>query len=210
MQITTIGLDLAKNVFQIHGVDATDQVVNGFRSIFASPRPHSITFGNAARKVNYNVSRLIVLRPCRIPGGRQGAPQTRGSFVSSLSTWSAVLCGLVRCRTGTRSLCWRCVLVSTRLVSALRRWSSLPRRIRLTWSRALTSGRRGLVLLCGRVGRLAGVLARRLARRVLLARLLVAGLALTALSLAGLSLTRRRGLGAGRLRLADALVRLLA
>src|SRR4029078_74413 len=27
MQITTIGLDLAKNVFQIHGVDATGQVV---------------------------------------------------------------------------------------------------------------------------------------------------------------------------------------
>ena len=26
MQITTIGLDLAKNVFQIHGVDATGQV----------------------------------------------------------------------------------------------------------------------------------------------------------------------------------------
>ena len=27
MEITTIGLDLAKNVFQIHGVDATGQVV---------------------------------------------------------------------------------------------------------------------------------------------------------------------------------------
>ena len=27
MQITTIGLDLAKNVFQVHGVDATSQVV---------------------------------------------------------------------------------------------------------------------------------------------------------------------------------------
>jgi transposase len=27
MQITTIGLDLAKNVFQVHGVDATGQVV---------------------------------------------------------------------------------------------------------------------------------------------------------------------------------------
>jgi transposase len=26
MQITTIGLDLAKSVFQIHGVDATGQV----------------------------------------------------------------------------------------------------------------------------------------------------------------------------------------
>ena len=27
MQITTIGLDLAKNVFQVHGVDATGQVL---------------------------------------------------------------------------------------------------------------------------------------------------------------------------------------
>ena len=27
MQITTIGLDLAKSVFQVHGVDATGQVV---------------------------------------------------------------------------------------------------------------------------------------------------------------------------------------
>ena len=27
MQITTIGLDLAKNVFQVHGVDATGQAV---------------------------------------------------------------------------------------------------------------------------------------------------------------------------------------
>jgi len=27
MQITTIGLDLAKSVFQVHGVDATGQAV---------------------------------------------------------------------------------------------------------------------------------------------------------------------------------------
>ena len=27
MQITTIGLDLAKSVFQVHGVDATGQIV---------------------------------------------------------------------------------------------------------------------------------------------------------------------------------------
>jgi len=27
MQITTIGFDLAKNVFQVHGIDATEQVV---------------------------------------------------------------------------------------------------------------------------------------------------------------------------------------
>jgi hypothetical protein len=27
MQITTVGLDLAKSIFQVHGVDATGQVV---------------------------------------------------------------------------------------------------------------------------------------------------------------------------------------
>jgi len=27
MQITTIGLDIAKNVFHVHGVDATEKVV---------------------------------------------------------------------------------------------------------------------------------------------------------------------------------------
>ena len=27
MQITTIGLDIAKNVFQVHGIDATENVV---------------------------------------------------------------------------------------------------------------------------------------------------------------------------------------
>ena len=27
MQITTIGLDIAKNVFQVHGIDATEKVV---------------------------------------------------------------------------------------------------------------------------------------------------------------------------------------
>ena len=32
MQITTIGLDLAKNVFQVHGVDATGQVVVPFEA----------------------------------------------------------------------------------------------------------------------------------------------------------------------------------
>jgi transposase len=27
MQISTIGLDIAKNVFQVHGIDATERVV---------------------------------------------------------------------------------------------------------------------------------------------------------------------------------------
>ena len=29
MQITTIGLDIAKNVFQVHGIDAAEKVVRG-------------------------------------------------------------------------------------------------------------------------------------------------------------------------------------
>jgi transposase len=27
MQVTTIGLDIAKNVFQVHGIDANEKVV---------------------------------------------------------------------------------------------------------------------------------------------------------------------------------------
>ena len=27
MQITTVGLDIAKNVFQVHGIDASERVV---------------------------------------------------------------------------------------------------------------------------------------------------------------------------------------
>jgi hypothetical protein len=29
MQITTIGLDIAKNVFQVHGIDVTEEVSSG-------------------------------------------------------------------------------------------------------------------------------------------------------------------------------------
>ena len=36
MQITTIGLDIAKNVFQVHGIDAAEKVVVG--SSFAVAR----------------------------------------------------------------------------------------------------------------------------------------------------------------------------
>ena len=39
MQITTIGLDLAKSVFQVHGGDATDQVV-----VRKSLRPQMLPF----------------------------------------------------------------------------------------------------------------------------------------------------------------------
>ena len=33
--VTTIGLDIAKSVFQVHGVDATGQVVSSFAAIVA-------------------------------------------------------------------------------------------------------------------------------------------------------------------------------
>ena len=36
MQITTIGLDIAENVFQVHGIDAAEKVVSG--SDFAAVR----------------------------------------------------------------------------------------------------------------------------------------------------------------------------
>ena len=51
MQITTIGLDIAKNVFQVHGIDAAEkvvvrkqlrrgQVMKFFESFAALPRWH--------------------------------------------------------------------------------------------------------------------------------------------------------------------------
>ena len=30
MQITTIGLDIAKNVFQVHGIDAAEKLIGRF------------------------------------------------------------------------------------------------------------------------------------------------------------------------------------
>jgi len=36
MNVTTIGIDLAKSVFQLHGVDAAGEIV--FRKNFAGPR----------------------------------------------------------------------------------------------------------------------------------------------------------------------------
>jgi hypothetical protein len=35
MQITTIGLDIAKNVFQVHGIDAAEKVRRRHRSYCA-------------------------------------------------------------------------------------------------------------------------------------------------------------------------------
>jgi len=41
MQITTIGLDIAKNVFQVHGIDAEEKVVDGvFQGAAAVPDRH--------------------------------------------------------------------------------------------------------------------------------------------------------------------------
>jgi hypothetical protein len=35
--ITTIGLDIAKSVFQVHGIDAGGQVVSGHASLLTRP-----------------------------------------------------------------------------------------------------------------------------------------------------------------------------
>ena len=43
MQVTTIGLDIAKNVFQVHGIDAAEKVVVRRqlrrRQVLEAPRP---------------------------------------------------------------------------------------------------------------------------------------------------------------------------
>jgi hypothetical protein len=38
MQITTIGLDIAKNVFQVHGIDANEKVVVR-KQLLSGPKP---------------------------------------------------------------------------------------------------------------------------------------------------------------------------
>jgi hypothetical protein len=62
MQITTIGLDIAKNVFQVHGIDAAEKVVvrkqlrrGQMMKFFAALQPHSgvvvdrpVRFGDGA------------------------------------------------------------------------------------------------------------------------------------------------------------------
>jgi hypothetical protein len=47
MQITTIGFDIAKNVFQIHGIDAAEKIV--VRPIIDTPRlPRRVCFQGKA------------------------------------------------------------------------------------------------------------------------------------------------------------------
>jgi hypothetical protein len=46
MQITTIGLDIAKNVFQVHGIDATEKVV--VRKQLSARPGDEVFYGTAA------------------------------------------------------------------------------------------------------------------------------------------------------------------
>jgi hypothetical protein len=117
-------------------------------------------------------------------------PRECGAPKTDLSAGRAALRRLTCRRAGALHLSGRRVLISRRLISARRLRGSLSRRVRLIWSRALARRRRRLVLLRRCVGRLAGVLIRRLACRVLLILLLLA-----CLGLSGLALTRRWGLG---------------
>jgi hypothetical protein len=75
MQVTTIGLDLAKHVFQIHGIDAAEKVV--VRKQLRRSRPDTWLHPNASRR------RQIPLA--------SRAPSIRGTFATSTD---------VRCTTG--------------------------------------------------------------------------------------------------------------
>ena len=63
--ITTIGLDIAKSVFQVHGVDAGGQVVVR-RQLKRSPS-HSIFSKTAAVRDRHRGVRLITLLVARAP-----------------------------------------------------------------------------------------------------------------------------------------------
>jgi hypothetical protein len=51
MQITTIGLDIAKNVFQVHGIDGSEKVVPRAPSIHD---PKATIESNSKRRVQLN------------------------------------------------------------------------------------------------------------------------------------------------------------
>jgi transposase len=62
MQITTIGLDIAKNVFQVHGIDAAEKVVvrkqlrrGQVMKFFAAPPP-CLAWRPAPRRIIGRVS----------------------------------------------------------------------------------------------------------------------------------------------------------
>ena len=74
--ITTIGFDIAKSVFQVHGVDATGQVV--VRRQLKSPRPGVLS---AAATVPgwHRGLRLVTPLVARAPGaGSHGAADAAG------------------------------------------------------------------------------------------------------------------------------------
>ena len=63
MQITTIGLDIAKNVFQVHGIDAAEKVVvrkqlrrGQAMKFFAALPPAWLAWRPAARRIIGRVS----------------------------------------------------------------------------------------------------------------------------------------------------------
>ena len=63
MKITTIGLDLAKSIFQVHGVDATGQVVvrkslrrSQMLPFFAKLPPCLVGIERAARRITGRAS----------------------------------------------------------------------------------------------------------------------------------------------------------
>jgi transposase len=86
MQITTIGLDIAKNVFQVHGIDATEKVVvrrqlrRSQVLAFFKPLPPCLIGLEACATAHYWARELDQARP---PGssdageGREGLRQAQ-------------------------------------------------------------------------------------------------------------------------------------
>jgi hypothetical protein len=55
MQITTIGLDIAKNVFQVHGIDAAEKVV-----VRKQLHAALCSIGVGSRRGRYSQTRTVV------------------------------------------------------------------------------------------------------------------------------------------------------
>jgi hypothetical protein len=79
MQITTIALDIAKNAFQVHGIDAAEKVVVS-RSITA--RPSLLGFSLAAGRLSCSITSMTIR-------GRSSSSMRAGSDARALSRSAA-------------------------------------------------------------------------------------------------------------------------
>jgi len=113
MQITTIGLDIAKNVFQVHGIDASEKVVvrkqlrRSHVLAFFKALPPCLVGMEACATAHYWARELtklghqVRLMPAKVADGAPIRPAWRAAIC--ISRTSTIQCrpSAVRCAVGT-------------------------------------------------------------------------------------------------------------